>query len=340
MLGALDDPYSTYLDPAHREITEADLRGAFDGIGVQVEMVDEQLRVVQPLEGSSGQRAGLQTGDVITHVDGRDIKGLGLTEAIRLIRGPRGTSVVLTMLRGDGPPFDLSVAREEVRVSAVRGEVRPDGIAYIRITNFTQRVGPELRQTLDRLSDRPRRGIVLDLRGNPGGFLDGAVAVASQFIEDRVVLYEQRRGEDREEIRTRGSARAATGPMVVLVDKGTASASEIVAAALPRQRPRDADGRADLRQGLRAVGASAERRERPAAHRGALAHAQRRPDPGHRASAGRSGGERGWQRRRAAGSGRLSPRAAYGRRHDARARASRSVSQWHQTGCVVAACSR
>jgi carboxyl-terminal processing protease len=139
---------------------------------------------------------------------------------------------VLTIKRGEQPAFDVSVAREEVRVSAVRGEVRSDGIAYIRITNFTQRVGAELRQTLDRLADQPKRGWVLDLRGNPGGYLDGAIAVTSQFVDDKVVLYEQKRGDEREEIRTRGQARATTGPMAVLVDKGTASASEIVAAAL------------------------------------------------------------------------------------------------------------
>jgi carboxyl-terminal processing protease len=232
MLGTLEDPYSLYLDPVHREMTEADLRGAFDGIGVQVEMVDESLKVISPLEGSSGQRAGILPNDIITHVDGRSLRGVSLTDSIGLIRGPRGTTVVLTIKRGDQPTFEVSVAREEVRVTAVRGEVRSDGIAYIRITNFTQRVGAELRQTLDRLADQPKRGWVLDLRGNPGGYLDGAIAVTSQFVDDRVVLYEQKRGDEREEIRTRGQGRATTGPMAVLIDKGTASASEIVAAAL------------------------------------------------------------------------------------------------------------
>lgn len=232
MLTALDDPYTLYLDPSHREITEADLRGAFDGIGVQVEMIEDQLQVVSPLEGSPGQRAGLRPADIITHVDGQEVRGLNLPQAIRLIRGPRGTSVTLTIQRGRQAPFDVTVMREEIRIPAVRGEMRPDGIGYIRITSFSMHVGSDLRQTLDRLAAGGPRGWVLDLRGNPGGYLDGAIAVSSQFIDDGVVLIEQRRDSERQEIRTRGRARAATGPVAVLVDRGTASAAEIVAAAI------------------------------------------------------------------------------------------------------------
>lgn len=232
MVGALQDPYSLYLDPFHRELTEAELRGVFEGIGVQVEMAQEQLRIVSPLEGSPGARAGLRPGDVITHVDGREVKGMSLPEAIRLIRGPRGSTVALTIRREGRSPFDVALTREEIRVSPVRGEVRSDGIAYVRISTFSMRVGSELRQLLDRLSERRPRGWVLDLRGNPGGYLEGAVAVTSQFVQDSVVLYEERRGGERVETRTRGTARATSGPMAVVVDKGTASAAEIVAAAL------------------------------------------------------------------------------------------------------------
>jgi carboxyl-terminal processing protease len=235
MLASLEDPYSLYLDPLHREVTEADLRGQFDGIGVQVEMEDERLRVVSPLEGSPGERAGLRPGDVISQVDGREVRGLNLLEAIRMIRGPRGTSVALTIRREGRSPFEVTIPREEIRVPAVRGEVRPDGVGYVRINSFPVRVGSDLRQTLDRLKESSRGGPqawVLDLRGNPGGYLEGAVAVTSQFLEEGVVLYEERRGADRHEIRTRGRPRAATGRMAVLVDGGTASAAEIVAGAL------------------------------------------------------------------------------------------------------------
>jgi carboxyl-terminal processing protease len=232
MISSLGDPNSVYLDPTHREMTEAELRGTFDGIGVNVEIMDERLRVVSPLEGSPGGRAGLQPGDVITHVDGRDITGMNLSESIRLIRGPRGSTVTLTVSREDRAPFDVALQREEIRVQAVRGEIRADGVAQIRITSFSLRVGNEIRQTVERLAERNPSGWVLDMRGNPGGYLDGAVAVASQFIDNGVVLYEQRRNGEREEVRTRGRSRAVSGPMVILVDKGTASAAEIVAAAL------------------------------------------------------------------------------------------------------------
>lgn len=232
MVGSLGDPNSVYLDPMHREMTEAELRGTFDGIGVNVEIVDDRLRIVSPLEGSPGSRAGLQPGDVITHVDGRDITGVNLSDSIRLIRGPRGSNVTLTVSREGRTPFEVTVQREEIRVQAVRGEVRSDGVAQIRITSFSLRVGNELRQTLERLTERNPSGWVLDMRGNPGGYLDGAVAVASQFLDSGIVLYEQRRNGEREEVRTRGRPRATSGPMVILVDKGTASAAEIVAAAL------------------------------------------------------------------------------------------------------------
>ena len=231
----LEDPYTLYLDPVHREVTEGDLRGAFDGIGVQIEMVGDLLQIISPLEGSPGERAGLRPSDIVTHVDGQDIKGLNLLDAIQMIRGPRGTTVTLTIRRAGGSAFEVAVVRDEIRIPSVRGEVRQDGVAYIRITNFPQRVGGELRQLLDRLLDAPGgppRAYILDLRGNPGGYLDGAISVASQFLDDRVVLYEERRGGQREELRTRGRARATNGRMAVLVDGGTASAAEIVAGAL------------------------------------------------------------------------------------------------------------
>ncbi|MPZ15078.1 MAG: PDZ domain-containing protein [Chloroflexi bacterium] len=235
LVGSLEDPYSVYLDPVHREITEAELRGAFDGIGVQVELVEDRLRIVSPLEDSPGGRADLRPGDIITHVDGRELKGMALAESIRLIRGPRGSPVTLAVEREGRPPFNVSLVREEIRVSSVRAEVRADGIAYVRIVSFTANVSDELRRALDRLAEPPSgetRAWVLDLRGNPGGYLDGAVAVASQFMDDGVVLVEQRRGGEREEIRTQGRVRVGSGPMAILVDKGTASAAEIVAAAL------------------------------------------------------------------------------------------------------------
>ena len=239
MVASLGDPYTIYLDPVHQELTQADLSGTFDGIGVSVDMTNGQLTIVSPLDGSPGQKAGLQAGDVILSVDGQDTSGMALADAIRLIRGPRGTSVTLAIQRAD-QQMDVVVERGAVQLAAVRGSMQADGIAYIRISDFTAHVGADLRSTLDTLSPQSPRGWVLDLRGNPGGYVDGAVSVASEFVSDGTVLYEQDSDGQRQESHTRGSARAATGPMAVLIDKNTASAAEIVAGAL-----RD-DGRASL----------------------------------------------------------------------------------------------
>lgn len=232
LVGAVGDPYTLYMDPEHRELSEAELRGTFDGIGIQVEMTDQQLRIISPISGSPGERAGLRPADVITHVDGQAIRGMQLGEAIRLIRGPRGSPVSLTIQRSGGNSFDVPIVRDQIRVEAVRGDVRSDGVAYIKISSFSTGVSAQMRRTLDRLAEGHPVGWVLDLRGNPGGTLDGAISVASQFLPEGVVLYEQRRDGELHEIRRRGDSRATNGPMAVLIDKGSASASEIVAAAL------------------------------------------------------------------------------------------------------------
>jgi carboxyl-terminal processing protease len=174
--------------------------------------------VISPIVDSPGERAGLRPGDVITHVDGQSLRGVSLGEAIRLIRGPRGSPVILTIVREGSPPQEVSVVRDQIRVQAVRGEVRSDGIAYIRISTFGSGVGGQLRRTLEDMKPQTPIGWILDLRGNPGGTLDGAISVASQFLPEGVVLYEQGRDGDKQEIRRRGETLAGTGPMAVLVD--------------------------------------------------------------------------------------------------------------------------
>ncbi|MSQ23776.1 MAG: S41 family peptidase [Chloroflexi bacterium] len=232
MVDAVGDSHTLYMDPLHRELSDAELRGTFDGIGVQVDMTNQQLRIVAPIPGSPGERAGLRTGDVITQVDGQSVQGLELGDTIRLIRGSRGSSVTITIQRPGAAPFDVVIVRDQIRLEAVTGSVRADGVAYVRITSFTSASPGQLRRMIEQLLPQAPIGWVLDLRGNPGGSLDAAISVTSQFLNDGVVLYEQRRDGQRQEIRRTGDARTAIGPMAVLVDKGSASASEIVAAAL------------------------------------------------------------------------------------------------------------
>jgi carboxyl-terminal processing protease len=237
MLQSLDDPYTTFTDPVHGQITEGDLRGSFGGVGVQVDLRDDRLTVVAPLEGSPGLRAGIKPGDVIVAVDGKSIVGMSLGEAVLLIRGPEGSPVTLTVERGGAAsPLQLTVTREVIKVNSVRSRMLDGGIGYLRITSFTSQTGSEMDSALKALMDQHPRGLVLDLRSNPGGYVSSAVDVVSQFLDHGVVLYQQPADGQREPINVHSGGLATSTPLVVLVDHGSASASEIVAAALRDNR--------------------------------------------------------------------------------------------------------
>ncbi len=241
MLATLDDPATLFLDPVSGEIADADLRGSFDGIGVQVDVRDNRLTVVAPLEGSPGEKAGIKPGDIILAVDGEPVEGMTLQEAVTRIRGPRGTTVTLTIGReGESELLTFAVQRDEIKIESVRFEMLDGGVGYLRINSFGSETGAETKAALTELLKQNPRGLVLDLRSNPGGYVTAAIDVASEFVESGVVFYQQPARGEREEIRTHGGGLATTLPVVVLVDGGSASASEIVAAAL-----RD-NGRASL----------------------------------------------------------------------------------------------
>ncbi len=237
MVDALGDPYTVYLTPEQRVAGEAELEGRFDGIGIEVDLRDGALYVIAPLDGSPAQQAGLTSGDRIVQVDGHPIEGLSLSEVVSRIRGPRGSSVALTILRGpDSTPFTVAVTRNQVTRQLVRTREIDDGvrIGYLRVSSFAQPTASQLDQYLKTLLEDKPQGLVLDLRGNPGGYLQSAVEVTSQFLRDGVVLYQQGANADaeRKTYRATGSPQAPDLPMAVLVDHGSASASEIVAAAL------------------------------------------------------------------------------------------------------------
>jgi carboxyl-terminal processing protease len=203
---------------------------------VQIDVRDGRVRVVAPLDGSPAQQAGLAPGDVLLAVDGRPVSAQSLQDVVSRVRGPRGTTVVLTLQReGLADPFDVGVTRGEIRTESVRARLIDDGhVAYVRVSTFAEPTGQQLRQHLKTLLEADPAGIVLDLRGNPGGRLAAAVEVASQFLREGVVLYQQRdpAGDDQRPYRASGNPVAPDTPLVVLVDHGSASASEIVAAAL------------------------------------------------------------------------------------------------------------
>jgi carboxyl-terminal processing protease len=235
LVEAVGDPYTTYVTPRHREFSDAELHGSIDGIGVQVDLREGQLRVVAPLEGSPGEQAGLRPGDVITQVNGQDISRVGLDDAVAMIRGPRGTTVTLTVTReGEPAPLTFAIVRSEIKLELVRSRMLDEHqIGYVRVTSFSEPTASQLRQQLQSLLDAKPRAIVLDLRSNPGGYLSSAVEVTGQFLRDGVVLYQHGEADgEPKEIRTSGTAQVPDLPLAVLVDRGSASAAEVVAAAL------------------------------------------------------------------------------------------------------------
>ena len=231
MLSSLDDANTRFSDPVDAVYVEEHIRGSFEGIGVRVEMRDGHLTVVAPLEDSPGEKAGLRGGDIISKVDGTDIGSLSLGESVRLIRGPRGTKVTLTIERQGQPPCDVEIERAEIKLRSVRGEMLGD-IAYLKINTFNATAPDQFDSTMQELLAEEPVGLILDLRNNPGGLLSSAVHVTSQFLSSGVVLREERRDADPQVFAVQSGGIATEIPVVVLVNSGSASASEIVAGAL------------------------------------------------------------------------------------------------------------
>jgi carboxyl-terminal processing protease len=228
------DPYSSYADPeTHKLWLTSNLEGKFEGIGASISMKDKQLTVVSPIDGSPAEKAGIRAGDKILEIDGQPTSELSLIEATFKIRGPKGTSVKLLVLHeGDNEPVEIQIVRDEITLDSVFWEMHGD-IAYIRITQFLKSTGGDLEKALKDAIGEGAKGIVLDLRNNPGGLLNAADDVASQFLAMGVVA-KVVDGEGREEsvVMVEKGGIATHLPLIVLVNGGSASASEIVAGAL------------------------------------------------------------------------------------------------------------
>jgi len=235
MLWEVLDPYSRYLTAHMFEEMRVDTSGEYSGIGIVITVHKDQLTVVSPIEGTPGHRAGLQPGDRIIMIDDRSTVNMSVTEAADLMRGEEGTKVELLIERGEGDDvhrFHVEVIRSSVEVPVVKTQMLDDDIGYIRLNTFNERSQPELRQALAEVDDNGGRALILDLRGNPGGLLKSAIEVANLFIRSGPIVHIVDKDGNKQSFHAFPLETVAQKPIVTLVDKGSASASEILAGAL------------------------------------------------------------------------------------------------------------
>ena len=239
MVTALD-PHSSYMDPEEFESMQVQTRGEFGGLGIEVTSEDGLVKVVSPIDDTPASRAGVQSGDFISAIDGISIQGMPLNDAVERMRGPENSKITLTILRqGEDRPFDITITRAIIRVESVRYEAKDD-VAYIRITSFNEKTATGLETAVSELKRQigpSLMGYVIDLRNDPGGLLDQAIAVTDLLLDGgEVVSTRGRRAQDTQRYNARGGDITDGKPIVVLVNEGSASASEIVAGALQDHR--------------------------------------------------------------------------------------------------------
>lgn len=232
IVGALDDPYSVFLDPEMSKKFQQELEGAFEGIGAELGIKDDQLTIIAPLPNTPAERAGLKAGDKILAINGQDSSGMALDLAVSMIRGPKGTEVVLTIWREDwGKTKEVKIIRDRIELVSVRWEMKNE-IAYLEINHFNEDTYERVNRAVNEILIKGPKGLILDLRNNPGGFLETAVNVAGEWIENDVVLIEKGQSGKQNARRSNGLARLQNLKTIVLINQGSASASEIVAGAL------------------------------------------------------------------------------------------------------------
>ena len=240
MLSGLD-PHSSYLVGEDYEVLQEGTSGEFGGLGIEVGMENGFIKVISPIDDTPAARAGIKTGDLIVRLDGKPVKGMNLDEAVENMRGKPGSEIVLTIVReGEDQPLKMTIARDIIKVASVKGRVLDDGYLYLRIAQFQTRTTADMYELINKLKGEIKgdaKGMVLDLRNNPGGILNAAVAISDAFLTDGLVVYTQgREPESRQDFRAGPDDVLDGAPLVVLVNEGSASASEIVAGALQDQK--------------------------------------------------------------------------------------------------------
>ncbi len=231
------DPHSAYLNEEEFKELQIGTTGEFGGLGIEVGMEDGFVKVIAPIDDTPAQRAGIQAGDLIIRLDDKPVKGMTLNEAVKVMRGKKGTQITLTIVReGEDKPLKITVTRDVIRVKSVKKRTLDPGFGYVRITNFQSKTTRNLIDAVDELKDKNGgrlKGLVLDLRNNPGGVLTGAVGVSDAFLNEGLIVYTEGRVKDSVLRYSATNGDVLDGaPLVVLINGGSASASEIVAGAL------------------------------------------------------------------------------------------------------------
>jgi carboxyl-terminal processing protease len=235
MLSSLD-PHSSYMDPKSFSDMQVQVQGEFGGLGLEVTMENGLVKVVSPIDDTPAAKAGLRPGDLIVAIDGQPVQGLSLNDAVEHMRGPVNSQIKLTIKRQGREPFDVTLTRAVIKVQSVKSQLEGDDIGYIRITSFNEQADNGVKAAIKSLKEKAGDklvGVILDLRNNPGGLLDQAIAVAGDFLDKgEIVSTRGRRSEDAARYFAKGGDLTGGLPMVVLINGGSASASEIVAGAL------------------------------------------------------------------------------------------------------------
>lgn len=246
IVASLGDPYSVFFEPEISQKFNEELSGSFQGIGAEIGLKDSHLTVIAPLPGTPADRAGLKAGDFILTIDEQDTTNISLDYAVSIIRGPKGTPVKLSVFTtGDKEPHDLTIVRDSIEIDSVRfartdakgvtqqeGVLLENGIAYLHLSYFNENTLADWNKTVQAVITKNPKGIILDLRNNPGGFLSTAIEVAGEWVDGKTVVKEQLRDGSKVEHKAERQARFAGIPTVVLVNGGSASGAEIVAGAL------------------------------------------------------------------------------------------------------------
>ena len=239
MAESLGDPYTDFFDPKKAKMFEQELLGSFEGIGVEVGMKKGQLTVIAPLKGTPGEKAGLKAGDQIIKINGESAADMSIDEAVNMIRGRRGTEVTITVFRDGWTDIkDFKIIRDVIKIHSVEWELKEGNIAYIRIYQFGQPLISDFKKIARQIVGSPAKKIILDLRGNPGGYLESAEEFTGWFLKSGqvVTLEDFGEGKEKKEYKAQGNAQFSEYPTVVLIDNGSASAAEILAGALRDQR--------------------------------------------------------------------------------------------------------